>query len=632
MNATSTRRGSDGPPVSARELVAVLAWGLVMAALTAAPYLWAIERAPENAQFQGFIWGVDDGNVYLSWIRQAAEGRILLRNQYTTQPQNPHFFNIFLQALGRITAWTGRHPAVIFHAARLVGVVALLVCIYLLVAFLSPRRAVRWAALLLASLGSGLGWLVALMARSRPDYLLATLRPPDYAPPPPHTWQTMPEAVTFLSMLLNPLFVWSMAVMCLVLIAALIAVERRSSGWAAVVGGLLLLVGNMHTYDVAVLHGALVVYALVMIRLGRLSRREAVVGYAIILAISAPAPFWAWWAARQDPAYQAKVDTPTLSPPPLDFAMGYGLILLLAIAGAAYALRCRTEEPRLLLPVCWAGVNALLIYAPVPFQRKLAEGLHIPLCVLAAVALVLMIVPRLTRSVPAESEPESGALAAEARLHASLGPGRSSRTTPALVVALAVVLTMPSNALFVADCLANVADNNRALLYVLQPPIYLSFDEVRGLKYLARHADPDDIVLCSSLTGSYVPVRARCLVVAGHWAETLHFAEWVSYIGEYFRPGRSAQALEAATRRVGATWVVYGPQEALLATQMIPAAGRPAPADLGGEFRATTAGFLEEAFTSGPMAVYRVRPERASGPPAGVDPIASGGPLGREGP
>ena len=121
-----------------------------------------------------------------------------------------------------------------------------------------------------------------------------------------------------------------MTVMCLVLIAALIAVERRSPGWAAVAGGLLLLGGNMHTYDVAVLHGALVVYALVLIRLGRLSRREAVVGYAIILAISAPAPFWAWWAARQDPAYQAKVDTPTLSPPPLDFAMGYGLILLLA--------------------------------------------------------------------------------------------------------------------------------------------------------------------------------------------------------------------------------------------------------------------------------------------------------------
>ena len=36
------------------------------------------------------------------WIRQAAEGRILLRNQYT-QPQDPHFFNIFLQALGRVT-------------------------------------------------------------------------------------------------------------------------------------------------------------------------------------------------------------------------------------------------------------------------------------------------------------------------------------------------------------------------------------------------------------------------------------------------------------------------------------------------------------------------------------------------
>ena len=185
-----TRRGSDGPPGETRaELVAVLAWGLVMAALTVVPYLWAIacSRTPSFRASSG-AWTTA---MSTSWIRQAAEGSLLLRNQYTTQPQNPHFFNIFLQALGRVTAWTGRHPAVIFHAARLAGVVALLVCIYLLAAFLSPRRAVRWAALLLASLGSGLGWLVALMARSRPDYLLATLRPPDYAPPPPHTWQTM---------------------------------------------------------------------------------------------------------------------------------------------------------------------------------------------------------------------------------------------------------------------------------------------------------------------------------------------------------------------------------------------------------------------------------------------------------
>lgn len=619
--------------VSARELAAVLAWALVMAALTAAPYLWAINRAPAGAQFQGFIWGVDDGNVYLSWIRQAAEGRVLLRNQYTTRPQDPHFFNIFLQALGRVTAWTGQHPAVIFHAARLLGVAALLVCIYLLAAMLSARRAVRWAALLLASLGSGLGWLAALMARSLPDYLPASFRPPDYAPPPPHTWQTMPEAVTFLSMLLNPLFVWSMAIMALVLIAALMAVERRSAGWAAAAGGLLLLVGNMHTYDVFVLHGTMVVYALVMIGMGRLRWRDAALGYAIILGISAAAPVWAWWAARQDPAYQAKVETPTLSPPPLDFAMGYGLILLLALGGAAYALRHRAEQPRLLLPVCWAGVNALLVYAPVPFQRKLAEGLHIPLCVLAAVALVLVIAPRLARkSAPPEPEPEPGALPAGVRLRATVRPGQPSRTTLALIVVLTVALTMPSNALFVADCLSNVADNNRALLYVLQPPIYLSFDEVRGLEYLARHAEDDDIVLCSSLMGNYVPVRARCLVFAGHWAETLHFPDAVSFIGQYLLPGRSAKVLEAATRQVRATYVVYGPQEALVATQMLVAAGQPAPEDPAGQFREITASFLEAVFACGEMRVYQVRPEGASTPPLDHDLAAPSLPPGGDGP
>ncbi|MGD9497594.1 MAG: hypothetical protein AB7Y46_14935 [Armatimonadota bacterium] len=619
MDAASAPRTGDGHLLTPGEMAPVLAWALAMMALTAWPYLWAIEYAPVGMQFQGFIWGVDEGNVYLAWMRQAAEGRVLLRNQYTTLPQNPHFVNVFVLGLGRLAGLTGQHPGVVFHGARLVGGVVLLCATYLFAAFVSRSRAVRWATLALASLGSGLGWAAALWASTLPEYMAPPLRPHDYAPAPPHSWQVMPEAVTFLSLLLNPLFVWSMALMVGVLLAAAVALERRSVGWAALSGVLLLLVGNMHTYDVFALNGAIIAYYAVMVVARRARPRQAALSYVLIFLMGLPAPVYAWWTAQVDPAYMKKIMTETLSPPPLDLAMGYGLVLVLAVAGAVHAVRVRREHPRLLLPVCWAGVNLPLLYAPVPFQRKLAEGLHIPLCVLAAVALVTVIAPML--ALPrGRQEPSAGILPVGARLRAAARRATASPGQVALLIVAAVVATVPSNVLFVAGCLDNVASNNRALLSVLQPPVYLSFDEVRALEFLASRASADDVVLCSSLLGSYVPVRAPCLVFAGHWAETLHFADAVSYIGQFLMPGRSARVLQGAVEQVDADWVIYGPQEALIATQMALAAGQEPPEDPAEQFRAATQGFLVGAFTRGDVAVYSVLPGAAPGAPIGSAP------------
>lgn len=650
--------------VTWREIAPVIAWAVLVMALTALPYLWAIHQAEPEQQFQGFLWGVDDGNVYLSWIRQASEGRVLLRNQYTTVQQNPHFFNVFLLALGRVTAWTGQHPGVIFHAARLLGGIVLLVTIYLLAAFLSRSRAVRWGALGLASLGSGFGWLAAAWAGTIPDQFPVPLRPPDYAPLPPQTWQVQPEAVTFLSLLLNPLFVWSMALMCFVLIAAVVTLERRSFGWAALTGLLLLVIGNVHGYDIFALHATIVLFGLLSVIRGQIGLGHAAALYAVAFVIAAPAPIWAWWAANQDPAYMAKVETATLSVPMLDMAVGYGLVLLLALPGAWCAIRRWRARPRLMLPVCWALSHVALLYAVKPasvpefhweplfsFQRKMAEGLHIPLCVLAAVGLVMAIAPRVgagrtNERAGAEAGPskrldndqqkttndrrldndeqrttdgnDQRVLPAGARARMRQPRGRRG-VSAGLLIVLAVVLSMPSNAMFVGDCLHHVRTNNRDLLPYLQPPIYLSFEEVRGIEAIAERADEDDIVMSSSLTGSFIPTRARCLVFAGHWAETLRFGEAVDRVGQFLLPGRSPEVLGAWLSRLGADYVYYGPHEALLAKQMMVASDNVPPEDPAEQFRAATRRFLVPIFEEGRVTVYEFHPELVPREPSLLD-------------
>jgi hypothetical protein len=329
----------------------------------------------------------------------------------------------------------------------------------------------------------------------------------------------------------------------------------------------------------------------------------------------------------------AKVETPTLSPPMLDMAAGYGLILLLAILGAWYAIRQWKDTPRLMLPLCWAVSHWVLLYAVRPvatpdfhwkplfsFQRKMAEGLHMPLCVLAAVGLVMVVAPRLgssaaETSADGETVAPAGVLPAGARSGPS-GPGGRGGVGAGVLIALAVVLSMPSNALFVDDCLHNVATNNRDLVGYLQPPIYLRFPEVRAIERLADVASEDGVVMCSSLTGSHIPPTAGCLVFAGHWAETLQFGRKVDYIGQFLLPGRSAKVLRGAVAAIDADYVLYGPREAMLARQMMLASDNVPPDDPAKQFRETTQDFLLPIFEEDEVTLYQFRPEMAPREPA----------------
>ena len=420
-----------------------------------------------------------------------------------------------------------------------------------------------------------------MWANSLPDYMPSPLRTPDYAPLPPHTWQAMPESVTFVSILLNPLFAWSMALLCLFFVTALLALEGRKIGWAVVSGIILLALGNIHTYDVFVAHAALVGYMLVLLAGRRITWGRALGTYGVILALSVAAPVWAWHTARLDPAWLAKINTKTLSPRPVDYAAGYGLVLLLALVGAAWAWRHKLREPKLLFPMCWVVANALLVYAPVSFQRKMAEGLHIPLCILAGVGLVMAVAPRLA--------------------------DRDGRRRTGLVIALAVAVALPSNALFVADLMQHTAMNNMDLLRWLQPPTYLSWDEVHAIEYLGQHAEAGDVVLSSSLIGSHIPPRARCKVVAGHWAETIEFGRMVELVGSFLLPGRSPAARSGLLRYARADWVYYGSYEALMARQMMLAADLRPPKDPAAKFREATVDILEPVYANRTVTVYRVK-------------------------
>ena len=82
------------------ELKWVLGWALAIALVASIPYVQGVAVAPSGYRFVGLTHNIDDGAVYLSWIRQAADGHVFMRNHFTNEPQSGGSFNVLFLAMG----------------------------------------------------------------------------------------------------------------------------------------------------------------------------------------------------------------------------------------------------------------------------------------------------------------------------------------------------------------------------------------------------------------------------------------------------------------------------------------------------------------------------------------------------
>ncbi|UCH35515.1 MAG: hypothetical protein JSV65_03960 [Armatimonadota bacterium] len=520
----TVRQTSDPPAgeASAAEWRWVALVSLAVIVATCIPYLFGWFITPPGSQYMGLLANPDEHNVYLGWMRQAERGRLLFLDPFTTEPQQAGFFHGFFLTLG-IAARLTHVPLIgVYHIARVICGMLLLIGIYALAVQILDGLLARRLAWGLAALSSGFGWLYAAI---RPG---AAVHPVDFGP-----GLVMPEAITFLSLLLNPLFCFSVFLMVVLWTAYLAAVRANSWKLAALAGAAGFLLGNVHTYNVITVWLTLVLYIAGLAIIGRrLPAREALFA-GLVAVMSAPFVIYQYSLFQANAVFREKALTLTLTPPAAFFIAGYGLVFLLAIPGAIVALG-RRDKPQVLL-VAWAAATLLLVFfAPVSFQRKMAEGLHVPLCLLAALFV-------------------GGWLAAKLR----------HRMAATLAVAL-VILGMPSNALFVARGFHDLTTNNAAYVHVLMPPLYLRSDTVEAMRWLRDHATMDEAVLCAPLAGSYVPGAAGTTVFIGHWAETLHYPDKLGDVLWFFsgrpQPGERREFMESN----GLRYVLYTPDEAAL--------------------------------------------------------------------
>lgn len=488
---------------------------LALVVVGSLPYLVAWAATPEGAHFTGLIFNPQDGNTYVAKMRQGLEGSWLFRLPYTPEMHDGAPVYLFYLFLGHFARWTGLPLIAVYHAARMVGGAAMLVAVYVLVSRASDDVGERRVMFLLAALGSGLGWLAVFLGYQSADL-----------------W--VPEAFPVYALLANAHFPLAMGLMIGIASCGL----RITSGkwqvasskwlewkWGSGMALAAVLLGAIQPFGLVAVFGGLGVMLAARVVRERVIPWRAVVWIAIAGLLALPYPLYMLAALRADPVLAAwNAQNVADSPPLWDWALSYGLVFVLAVPGAVFAVRRGSDVDWLLLG--WVGVTLIGMYLPLPpqvqLQRRLSLGLGVPLGLLAGMGWWRTVQQRIR--------------------------ARRRGLVRGLVVAFSALT--PIFLALVAILAALGGD----------PWFYLSDGEWAALEWLRQEGDADAVVLCSPQMGAFVPAWAGQPVVYGHPFETVDAERRKAEVEAYWGGYMSTVDLEEFLQQNRVGYIFVGPR------------------------------------------------------------------------
>jgi hypothetical protein len=342
----------------------------------------------------------------------------------------------------------------------------------------------------------------------------------------------VPEAFVPYSLFANPHFPLAMALMLVILQTALPAAPEKNFSPA-----ILLLAAVCSLLLAFILPFALLtVWAILAVYWGWLylsNRRwpwpQTWLGLSVGLA-SAPVIGYDYWVSAHNPILAGwSAQNITLAPSLVNLGLGYGLVGLLAVGGVWLIVRqgIKTAAPGEWLVVVWAVVTIGLVYFPFfDLQRRLINGLHLPLCILAVIGLTRGLAARRFTS----------------RLRRLIING-------VIIVGLlgtGLVWTLPLFGLWRSPAFSETS----ALFFLRE-------DEQIVFNWLRENSHPNDIILASPRLGMFTPGQTGGRAFYGHPFETIN-GKAKKAMAEAFYRGE----IDAVTPLP--TFIIYGPSERAL--------------------------------------------------------------------
>lgn len=497
---------------------------LALAVLTTLPYAAAVLRAPRGYVFTGVLTAYDDTFTYFAWMRQSADGHLLMCDLFTSEPQSCEFFLPLWSLLGVIAGVTHLSIPLTFHVARLLaGLLLLIAARPVAISVMKSRTRGRYS-LWLYAMSGGLGWLVYFL-KNRIDWFNAS-------PGSGSVDLNMPEAIAFRSVFAQVHFAVAAALIFASIKLLFSALVERKRSRALVAGVLVSLLAVVHPYLVVVVCAVagVAIVTWPWLKDGQSARRSdyrSVAGItAAFGATTFPGLAYLVYLNKSNEVLREWLRiTDTLSPPPWEYALGFGIAGVVSVVG----FRLMWGDPYGRLLLIWAVVQAALLYAPFSFQRRLVEGLQLPLSIAASIAL-FWIARRVFR----------GATAARYRgLFLTGVIAFASLTNFGFVIGQIVARSSSST------------DSRR----------YVPADLVAAFDWLRTNSDHDAVLFSSYLTGNLAPSMTGLRVFLGHYGQTLRSDEKGAQVTAFYAGALSDEAARRLFVEHRVRYMIYGPFE-----------------------------------------------------------------------
>jgi hypothetical protein len=498
--------------------------GVILAVLilTNLPYWIATRASGSEYVFGGFLLNPVDGNTYLAKMYEGWRGEWRFTLPYTSQPGSGAYLFPFYLLLGHVAYWLALPLALVFHLARILATLFMLVALKRFISRLMPNRKTAWLAFCLAVLGSGIGWLGVPFGAFTADFWVA-------------------EAYPFLSAYANPHFPLALGLLVWILTAA-INPRPLSLRDGLLLGLAALALALIAPFGVVIALEVFVGYALweLAINAANLARASLVRSlsptaqlFFWVFIFGVPVSIYEYWVANHDPilaGWNAQNLTP--APPVWDLVVSFFPVLLLAALRGWAVAKKKVSPPsrgeRLLW--VWAGLGIILIYLPFGLQRRLILGLYIPLAGLAALGI--------------------DALASNL--------GERVR----LVITATFLLALPTNLLILLAALHGIQTHD--------PLLYLTQGEANAFSWIEENTPVHALILAGPQTGLFIPAYTGRRVIYGHPFETVNAQAAKAQVDHFFNGHGgltdpvSSQEMQSILDRWRVDYIFEGPREKAL--------------------------------------------------------------------
>ncbi|MEW6569014.1 MAG: hypothetical protein AB1449_12780 [Chloroflexota bacterium] len=557
VNTTPTPRESkrETTRISGAEWRWVLATSAVILFLASLPYLAGSLAQSAQHIFFGAVFDRMDFSVHLGNIWLGLRGEWQFHFLNTSDPHPAGYVKVFYLVVGHLARLLHLSPLVAFHLARLGCGLAALVAVYRLAALCLRPLAHRRTMFLLFALGSGWGW-AQLLTGWIPQ---ADLSPIDF-------WHI--DGYGFFSLLTFPHIAAAYALVTVAAMAGVRLLEEGRLRHGIVAGGVVLALQLVQPFAPAIVDAALIGYVLLgWVTVRRLGVRR-VLSLAALGLLQLPLLAYQQWFFGSHPVWRNFVEqNVTLSPPPLYYLLGYGILAPLAVWGGWLAIR-RPSWPFPHLAVAWVTTSFVMTYLPLPLQRRFTETVMVPIALLATVGLGYGLLPWVRR---------------RARLIGSRWTGEVWRGARRSVAALTIGLASLSS-LYLSLGGALLAASR-------SPDLFDPAAVVAGVDWLGGHSDWRTPVFAAERTGNILVGRVGHTVYLGHVIETADYERKTATVAAFFNEGMSQADRLTLLHSCGCHYVFYGPFERAL-----------------GNWNPAQADFLQPAFSLEDVVVFRVNP------------------------